>query len=123
MDLEICLFKVLGVSQLHWWTCSDPAHPCAKIMTWRDVGDSLATQNFDADSVVIAPKTPDSSKISQVCTPLSRDYYPVYSPCYFDKSPPSPHLPPNSMTDPANQHFSKLSPIHEAILGNDDYLQ
>ena len=36
--------------------CSNPADSCAKTMTWRDVGDSLATQNFDADSVVIAPK-------------------------------------------------------------------
>jgi hypothetical protein len=67
--------------------CSDPADSCAKTMTWRDVGDSLATQNFDADSVVIAPKTPYSSKISQVSTPLSRDYYPQYSPCSFEKSP------------------------------------
>jgi hypothetical protein len=22
MDLEICLFKVIGVSQLHWWTAA-----------------------------------------------------------------------------------------------------
>ncbi len=36
--------------------CSNPADLCAKTITWRDVGDSLATPNFDADSVVIARK-------------------------------------------------------------------
>jgi hypothetical protein len=101
--------------------CSNPADLCAKTMTWRDVGDSLATQNFDADSVVIAPKTPDSSKISQVPTPLSRDYYPLHSPCSFEKSPRSRNSPANSMTEPPNQQNSKLSSIGEAILDNDDF--
>jgi hypothetical protein len=48
--------------------CSDPADSCANTMTWRDDGDYLATQSFDDDSVMIAPKTPDSYKISQVST-------------------------------------------------------
>ena len=36
--------------------CSNPADYCARTMTWRDVGGSLATQSFDNDSVVMAPK-------------------------------------------------------------------
>jgi hypothetical protein len=36
--------------------CSNPADSCAKTKTRRDVGDSRTTQNFDADSVVIAQK-------------------------------------------------------------------
>jgi hypothetical protein len=90
-------------------------------MTLRDVGDSLATQSFDDDSVVIAPKTPDSSKISQVSTPQSRDYYPLNSPCSFEKSSPGLNLPADSMTEPPNPMSSKLSSIDEAILDNDDF--
>ncbi len=72
--------------------CSDAADSCAKTMTWRDVGDSLATQNFDAHSVVIAPKTPDLSKISQVSTPLSRDYYQFHSPSSIKESNHNPNF-------------------------------
>jgi hypothetical protein len=103
--------------------CSDPADSCAKTMTWRDVRESLVTQNFDADSVVIAPKTPDSSKISQVSTPLSRDYYPLYCPYPFEKLPPSRISTANSMKEPPNPNFSKLSLIDETILGNNDLSQ
>jgi hypothetical protein len=85
--------------------CSDPAGSWAKTMTWRDVGDSLATQNFDADSVVFAPKTPDWSKISKCPHPN----YPQYSPCFFEKSPPSRNSPANSMTEPTSKSkFSQL---------------
>jgi hypothetical protein len=39
--------------------CSDPADSCAKTMTWRDVGNSLATQGH--------PEFPVNPKISENC--------------------------------------------------------
>ena len=103
--------------------CSDPADSCAETMTWPDVGDSLATQNFDADSVVIAPKTPDSTKLSQVSTPPSPDYDSMYSHSYLEESDSNASFRVNSMTEPPNPNFSKLSSIDEAILENDDFSQ
>jgi hypothetical protein len=105
--------------------CRDPADSCAKTTTWRDVGDSLATQNFDADSVVIAPKTPDSSKISQVSTPLSRDYYQRHSPSSLEESASTSNFRVNSMKPIPYQQNSTLSSIDEVILdqgsGNNYY--
>jgi hypothetical protein len=103
--------------------CSDPADSCAKTMTWPDVEDSPMPQNFDADLITIAPKTPDSAKISQVSTPLCSDYDPVYSPCYLEESDPSPNFPVNSMKTIPNRQNSKSSSIQVAILGNDDFVQ
>jgi hypothetical protein len=87
-------------------------------MTWRDVGDSLTTLIFDDNSVVIAPKPPDLSKISQVSTPPSRDFYPPYSPSYLKESNRNPNFHVNPMMEVANPNFSKLSLI-EAFLEND----
>ncbi len=70
---------------------------------------------------MIVPKTPDSSKISHVSTQLSRDCYPLHSPYPFEKSPPGLNVPTDSMTEPPNPNFPKLSSIGEAILENDDY--
>ncbi len=109
------MFKVIGVSQLHWWTAA------TQQTRWHDVGDSLATQNFDADSVVIGPKTPDLSKISQVSTPLSRDYYHLHSPSSIEESASTSNFRANSMKSIPYQQNSTLSSIDEAILDNDDF--
>ena len=77
--------------------------------------DFLATQNFVDDSVVIAPNTPDLSKISRLSTPPSRDHNQLHSPSSIEESNCTPNFHVNPMKQVANQNFPKLSSIDEAI--------
>ena len=60
------------------------------------------SQSFDDGSVVIAPKTPDSTKISQVSTPPWRDYYQFQSPSSIEESNRTHNFHVNPMKEVAN---------------------